>query len=131
MVDGHPVINKGTNVKFNVVTLNDGNGYLYLPAETKFWPRQYFHKRVFVHRGGVSNFSGGLQFFGGVIFLGGWGIFFDFCFLWGYTTPPPPDQTLEYGQRSAGTHPTGMHSCLELSSSFSIKNKNPFTRLIS
>ena len=27
---GHPVIDKGTNVKFNVVTLNDGNGYLYL-----------------------------------------------------------------------------------------------------
>ena len=40
---------------------------------------------------GVSNFSGGLQF-GGVspIFRGG---------------------SLEYGQRSAGTHPTGMHSC--------------------
>ena len=33
---------------------------------------------------GVSNFSGGLQFFGG---------------------------SLEYGQRSAGTYPTGMHSC--------------------
>ena len=29
VVDGHPVIDKGTNVKFNVVTLNDGNGYLY------------------------------------------------------------------------------------------------------
>ena len=25
--------------------------------------------------------------------------------------PPPEQQTLEYGQRSAGTHPTGMHSC--------------------
>ena len=38
-------------------------------------------------RGGVvSNFSGGLQFSGG----GG---------------------SPEYGQRSAGTHPTGMHSC--------------------
>ena len=31
------------------------------------------------------------------------------------TRPPPPppleQQTPEYGQRSAGTHPTGMHSC--------------------
>ena len=36
---------------------------------------------------GVSNFSGGcLEFFGG--------------------------GSPEYGQRSAGTHPTGMHSCL-------------------
>ena len=42
---------------------------------------------------GVSNFSGGLQFFGGPpIFRGG-------------ALQP------EYGQRSAGTHPTGMHSC--------------------
>ena len=30
-------------------------------------------------------------------------------------TPPPRLQTPEYGQRSAGTHPTGMHSCLNLS----------------
>ena len=45
-------------------------------------------------RGGSSKFSGGvLQIFGGGgIFLGG-------------GSPP------EYGQRSAGTHPTGMHSC--------------------
>ena len=45
---------------------------------------------------GVSKFSGGfLQIFGGVsIFSGGGG------------SPP------EYGQRSAGTHPTGMHSCV-------------------
>ena len=46
--------------------------------------------------GGVSNFSGGVvsNFFSGVVsnfFLGG---------------------SPEYGQRSAGTHPTGMHSCL-------------------
>ena len=35
------------------------------------------------------------------------------------TRPPPPDQadpppgkqTAAYGQRAAGTHPTGMHSC--------------------
>ena len=25
-------------------------------------------------------------------------------------TPPPPKQTAAYGQRAAGTHPTGMHS---------------------
>ena len=30
-------------------------------------------------------------------------------------TPPPEQQTPEYGQRSAGTHPTGMHSCFLLS----------------
>ena len=30
------------------------------------------------------------------------------------TRPPPPEQqTPEYGQRSAGTHPTGMHSCIK------------------
>ena len=27
-------------------------------------------------------------------------------------TPPRKQQTPEYGQRSAGTHPAGMHSCL-------------------
>ena len=26
--------------------------------------------------------------------------------------PPPGKQTAAYGQRAAGTHPTGMHSCL-------------------
>ena len=26
-------------------------------------------------------------------------------------TPPPRKQTSAYGQRAAGTHPTGMHSC--------------------
>ena len=26
-------------------------------------------------------------------------------------TPPPGKQTAAYGQRAAGTHPTGMHSC--------------------
>ena len=44
--------------------------------------------------GGSPIFQGGLQFFRGVLqfFLGGRG-------------------SPEYGQRSAGTHPTGMHSC--------------------
>ena len=27
--------------------------------------------------------------------------------------PPPGKQTLAYGQRAAGTHPTGMHSCCQ------------------
>ena len=27
--------------------------------------------------------------------------------------PPPRKQTAAYGQRAAGTHPTGMHSCLQ------------------
>ena len=30
------------------------------------------------------------------------------------TRHPPEKQTLEYGRRSAGTHPTGMHSCFRL-----------------
>ena len=40
--------------------------------------------------------------------------FFDFFFLLSLGTPPPPPcqkQTQAYGQRAAGTHPTGMHSC--------------------
>ena len=47
---------------------------------------------------------GGLQFFGGVSnFSGGVSNFS----RWGRTRRP------EYGQSSAGTHPTGMHSCLQ------------------
>ena len=30
----------------------------------------------------------------------------------GEPPPPPRKQTAAYGQRAAGTHPTGMHSCL-------------------
>ena len=30
-------------------------------------------------------------------------------------TPPARKQTPAYGQRAAGTHPTGMHSCLKMS----------------
>ena len=72
--------------------------------------------------GGVPpNFGGGLlggppNFFGGVcVFLGGvppnfrgWGgLFFGGpSKFWGGVSP------LEYGHHSAGTHPTGMHSCL-------------------
>ena len=37
--------------------------------------------------------------------------FFDF-FLISLGIPPPRKQTQAYGQRAAGTHPTGMHSCL-------------------
>ena len=82
---------------------------------------------IFLGWGGFSNFGGvspifwGLQFFGGVspIFWGGavkgtpqffgGGIFFLISAFFGDT--PPPDQTLEHGQRLAGMHPTGMHSC--------------------
>ena len=66
---------------------------------------------------GVPNFSGGfLQFFGGSPifrgrvsnFRGGPPIFWGVLqfFGWGGWSPTP-----EYGQRSAGTHPTAMHSC--------------------
>ena len=62
--------------------------------------------------GGVSNFSGGEVKVkaGPPNFLGG--NFFLFLLSMGIHRLPPPDQTPEYGQRSAGTHPTGMHSCL-------------------
>ena len=51
--------------------------------------------------------------------------------------PPGPDpllgsrhplgkQTPGYGQRAAGTHPTGMHSCLDKISSFSFANFKSF-----
>ena len=39
--------------------------------------------------------------------------------------PPPGKQTAAYGQRAAGTHPTGRHSCYRLkmgSTQFSEKN---------
>ena len=51
--------------------------------------------------GGVSPIFGGLQFFEGVspISVGG---------VSNFSGGSPP----EYGQRSAGTHPTGMRSCL-------------------
>ena len=73
--------------------------------------------------GGSSNLGGGfLQFFGGVPpILGGFLQFFrggvppifrGVC----YSGTPPGQQTPEYGQRSAGTHPTGMHSCLSVNS---------------
>ena len=66
-----------------------------------FWGVSKFSGGCLVRGGvwsrGVSNFSGGmcLQFFGrgSLQIFGGGG------------SPP------EYGQRSAGTHPTGMHSC--------------------
>ena len=49
------------------------------------------HRRGGLVPGGFSNFSGRvLQFFGGGV------------------SPP------EYSQRSAGTHPTGMHSCYKI-----------------
>ena len=54
---------------------------------------------------GVSNFLGGVSiFFGGgsPIFRGGVSNF------------PGGGSPSEYGQRSAGTHPTGMHSCSSL-----------------
>ena len=61
--------------------------------------------------GGLSNFSGGvLQIFwgGSPNFFGGEfsKILGSLQFFWG--SPP------EYGQRSAGTHPTGRHSCFIL-----------------
>ena len=84
-----------------------------------------------VHRGGGGGaFLGGVPL-GGCLFLGGvWGgaflggvpflgvplggYFFGGCIFFEGGVPPnfrggfPPP---EYGQRSAGTHPTGMHSC--------------------
>ena len=54
---------------------------------------------------GSSKFSGGGIFGGVPPNLGGG---FGGSYFFGGGSPP------EYGQRSAGTHPTGMHSCLVL-----------------
>ena len=59
---------------------------------------------------GVSNFSGGVR---GHPFLGGEGIFFSFLLSLGIHSPPQK-QSQAYGQRAAGAHPTGMHSCYDL-----------------
>ena len=58
--------------------------------------------------GGSSNFSGGLQFFGGFLQIFGGSPIFQGGVppnFWGGSPP-------EYSHRSAGMHPTGMHSCL-------------------
>ena len=72
--------------------------------------------------GGVLS-PGGVPSPGGCLVWGGgsvrgdlvWGgvtppHFFDFSFDF-FGDPPPGKQTQAYGQRAAGTHPTGMHSC--------------------
>ena len=41
----------------------------------------------------------------------------------GADTPPPPEQTTAYGQRAAGTHPTGMHSCSLISFAFAWRER--------
>ena len=60
--------------------------------------------------GGVGGIFSGGYFSGGGIFPGGWyfsgGVFFSGGIFSGGGSSP------EYGQRSAGTHPTGMHSCI-------------------
>ena len=59
-----------------------------------------------IFRGGAcSKFSGGGIFSGGY-FFGGGGIFSGGVFFGGGCSI-----FSEYGHRSAGTHPTGMHSC--------------------
>ena len=75
---------------------------------------------------GVSNFSWGSPIFWGVstfskgspMFLGGLQIFFSFFFnffpqnfFWDAPTPPPRNS-----QCASGKHPTGMHSCREITS---------------
>ena len=34
--------------------------------------------------------------------------------------PPPPSDTIGYGQQAGGTHPTGMHSCFKRFSSTNV-----------
>ena len=46
--------------------------------------------------------------------------FFNFYFFGDIPTPPSPKLTQAYGQRVAGTHPTGMHSCFSFNSSSEI-----------
>ena len=63
--------------------------------------------QIFFGGGVPPNFRGGVFFWGGFlqIFFGGGS---SKLFFGGTGGGSPP----EYGQRSAGTHPTGMHSCL-------------------
>ena len=77
------------------VILFTGGGCLVPGGFLQFW-------------GGSSNFSGGPPIFR----RGVPPIFRGVC----YSGTPPGQQTPEYGQRSAGTHPTGMHSCLSVNS---------------
>ena len=84
-----------------------------------FSGRGYFFCWGGIFLGGY--FFGGGYFLGGDIFGGGiflWGVFFGGGIFWGgifsggyfggvFLGGSPP----EYGQHSAGTHPTGMHSC--------------------
>ena len=46
-----------------------------------------------------------------------------FGFFLGFFLYPPQKQTLAYGQRGAGTHPTGMHSCKENTTAFTKKEE--------
>ena len=75
-------------------------------------------KVIFLHLSVILFTGGGSSKFGGGLFLGG-GMFLQIFLggvsFWGGSSKfsggeggSPP----EYGQRSAGTHPTGMHSCM-------------------
>ena len=70
-------------------------------------------------RWGVWSRGGGcLQFWGGGSNLGGCPNFWGVSNFFGGGGLP------EYGQRSAGTHPTGMHFCLTYFSFISLAKKN-------
>ena len=98
------------------------NAFLFLPAATKLGQSNIFtHVCDSVNRGGGGSgpgggppiFQGGLQFF---FFF--FQIFFFFFFKSFFPKissgmhqlPPPPP--IQDGQCAAGTHPTGMHSCI-------------------
>ena len=85
-------------------------GGLFLGGSSKFLGGGVFFWGSSKFSGGVPpNFQGGclfggfLQILGGCLFLGG------FLQIFGRGGSPP-----EYGQHSASTHPTGMHSCLTI-----------------
>ena len=60
-----------------------------------------------LHQGGV-NIQGSLHW-GGSASWGGWHPGWGVC----QTPRSPKSDTMGYGKRTGGTHPTGMHSCLE------------------
>ena len=106
------------NTKVPEFVIQNVTAYFYRPKRS-FGQGNIFRSVCHsVHRGGVPapNFRGGCacsKFSGGACsnFLGGW-------LLQIFGGVPAPNfwgglQFSEYGQCSAGTHPTGMHSCVQ------------------
>ena len=67
--------------------------FSFLPTAYKVWGRLCFHRRLSF----CPHFGGWVSY----LKRGG-------CLVWGEADPPPP---LEMATAAVGTHPTGMHTC--------------------